>query len=452
MKCPRIISIAVLMLLVASASAFAQKRRVVNDTLTYKTGWTWSGLPAISYSTETGVQIGALGHAYFHGDGSHYPQPIHDIGFEASYFTKGRTRAYVSYDSRLAVENLRISASLSYINDPVYPFYGFNGAAQSYNSGLGSISFAMQRNWLRGLADVQGVILPHFNWAAGLAYWGLWTGEISDKRRTDILGDRDPSVYYQSNNYYNYVKDGLIRPHEAKGGQTLELKAGLSYDTRNIEAAPSKGIWAELFAFGSPNIFGSGFNYLKLAAHFRHYIGIPLEWKGGGMVFAYHLAYQGLLAGEAPFYLQQNLGNLVLRQMVSEGLGGYSSLRGTTSARIIANGYAWANIELRVKLFSFKLLNQFFYVGITPFFDLGVITQPYRADEHYAFIRQHQNPDLTREQYNKLVYRPQTSAGAGLKIGWNENFVLTIDVARCLDRTHGMDDGLWIDLNTGFMF
>ena len=50
--------------------------------------------------------------------------------------------------------------------------------------------------------------------------------------------------------------------------------------------------------------------------------------------------------------------------------------------RIIADGFAWANTELRIKLFKFLLLGQDFYLATNPFFDFGVITKPYRLERH----------------------------------------------------------------------
>ena len=44
---------------------------------------------------------------------------------------------------------------------------------------------------------------------------------------------------------------GAIKADEKNGGLALELNAGVVYDTRDIEAAPNKGIWAEAYLNGN---------------------------------------------------------------------------------------------------------------------------------------------------------------------------------------------------------
>lgn len=428
-----------------------QKAKKQKDTSSVKTGFSWSALPGVSYSTDQGFQVGAFGHFYWHGDGRYYPQPIHDIGWEVSWFTHGRTRAYVSYDSKFIIPKTRFNGSVTYVNDPMYNFFGFNGAAQKYDRKKGAAQNGMHRDMVRVLADFQGEILPNFKWAAGLAYWGFWTkpmqGRFFNKYCTDEQGNADDRTFYTQ-----YVNAGLIRENEKNGGHCMEFKAGLVYDSRDQEAAPNKGIWAELYTYGSPNMLGSGYNYMKLAAHFRHFVSFPWKWKGGGIVFAYHLAYQGTIAGEAPYYIQQNVNTLILRQMISEGLGSSNTVRGLAGNRIIADGVVWANVDLRIKLVSFKLWKQFFYIGLCPFYDMGMVVQPYRMLEHYDYMRTLE-PDLSIESYKKMVYTPVHNIGIGAKVGWNENFIGSVEVAKCLNqKERGMDDGLWISIGVGYAF
>ena len=144
-----------------------------------------------------------------------------------------------------------------------------------------------------------------------------------------------------------------------------------------MEAAPNKGIWAEAYLNG--NFIGSP--YLKLCAYFRQYISIPIDFTPAGRpVFAYRLALQHTIAGETPLFMVQNNPLLVQRNMISEGFGSSNTIRGLRENRILAEGMAWANTELRIKLVKFTLANQYFYVAVNPFFDAGIITKPYKAD------------------------------------------------------------------------
>ena len=408
-----------------------------------KTGWSLSTLPSVSFSSDQGFQYGIFGNLYNYGDGSTYPEYRHSIGYEVSHFTKGRTRLFLSYDSKYLIPGIRVNASVTYMLDPLYNFYGFNGAAQVYqpqmsaNRETGVNFYGMSRNMLRVLADFQGNIAPHFNWAAGFAFWNFKI----DKQMDYGYYNPDYSLYH------DYITHGFIRDSEKDGGTRLELKAGLVYDTRDREAAPNRGIWAELYFGGSPSITNDNFNYLKLNAHFRQYISTPIQWKGGGINLAYHLAYTGTIAGEVPFYMQQNVPTLYLRQMISEGLGSGNTMRGFYGNRMVADGYAWANAELRIKLFSFTFLKQFFYVAVNPFYDCGAIVQPYRVEEMAKVF------PSSAEQIAKQARTFEHSAGIGVKIAWNENFIVSVEMAKAL-KNSGLEMGpkTWINIGTGYAF
>ena len=175
------------------------------------------------------------------------------------------------------------------------------------------------------------------------------------------------------------------------------------------------------------------------------------------MTFAYHLAYQGTIAGEVPFYMQSNITTLYLRQILSEGLGSINTVRGTLYNRMIGDSYAWGNFEMRIKLFSFNLINQSWYVATNPFFDLGSIVRPYRLDEMAANkskydetvnmpLPDHIQGDTTKKEVTKLHY----SAGAGLKLVMNQNFIVSAEVAKALDPDD--NPGLGVNIGLNYIF
>ena len=185
-------------------------------------------------------------------------------------------------------------------------------------------------------------------------------------------------------------------------------------------------------------------------------LAFSFGFKVGDPVFAYRLAWQHTIAGETPFYMIQNNPLLVQRNMISEGFGSSNTIRGLRENRILAEGMAWANTELRVKLVKFTLAKQYFYIAVNPFFDAGIITKPYRADVldkamydpnllgiiGYNGTNQVYDPSRTKD----LVY----SAGAGLKIAMNQNFIVSADFARCF--TPGLEAGLWIGIGINYQF
>ena len=455
-------------------SAFAQE-----EEKEMKKGWSFGLLPTATYSVDNGFQAGAFGDVYYYGDGSTYPDPLHKISWEGSYFTHShRMRLYLAYDSKYLIPNMRVNASVTYMTDPLYSLWGFNGAAATQNYDVWSNRnqdqaipasdtdptltninyYGMSRKMLRILANFQGQIVPHLNWAAGVNFWKWDLGAMKDNG----VKVGDEKRFYNTNaTLYNFLTTkGVITEAEKNGGLALELNAGLVYDTRDIEAAPNKGIWAEAYLNG--NVLNQ--RYLKACAYFRHYISIPIHIPAGEPVFAYRLAWQQTIAGETPLYMIQNNPLLVQRNMISEGFGSSNTIRGLRENRILAEGMAWANLELRVKLVNFKLFNQYFYIAVNPFFDAGIITKQYKADAlakiavdgkiydptFNALLGETDPTKLTpiydASKAGSIVY----SGGAGLKIAMNQNFIVSADFAKCF--TPGMDAGLWIGIGINYQF
>ena len=407
-----------------------------------KKGWSFGILPAASYNNDNGLQLGTFGDVYYYGDGSTYPDPLHKISWEASHFLKGKTRLYLGYDSKYLIPNMRVNASVTYVDDPMYNFWGFNGPAALTDYDLWANRetmidyYGMGRSMFRILANVQGRIAGPLNWAAGINFWNWKLGDM----RTKVDYDLEQTLYR------DYLALGAIRPEEKDGGNSLEINAGLVFDTRDIEAAPSRGVWAEAYLNG--NVIGQ--RYLKACTYFRHYIDIPVHMKAGDPVFAYRLAWQQTIAGETPFYMIQNVPLLVQRNMISEGFGSSNTIRCIRENRILAEGMAWMNAEVRVKLVNFKLFNQYFYVAVNPFFDAGVVTKTYRPD---AFFPQ-EEPQMSRplgEIYDSARAGDViTSAGAGLKVAMNQNFVVSLELGKTFYKP--MDVPLWINIGTNYQF
>ena len=410
-----------------------------------KTGWNFGFVPAVSYNSDLGFQYGINADIYNYGDGSIFPRYKHKFSTEVSRYTKGMTRLHLFYDSKYLIPGIRVTAAATYMNNPMFSFYGFNGAAEPYqevwnaNKDEGVAFYNFQRNMLRVLADFQGEIAPGLNWAAGLSYWNFDIDDIDKEPYSPAL-----------TLYHVYKNENLIRQDEAEGGNRVEMKAGLVYDTRDLDSAPSHGIWAELYLNGSPDVFGDGYKYLKLCAHFRQYLPIISDNR---MTFAYHLAYQGTVAGEVPFYMQSNITTLYLRQILSEGLGSINTVRGTLYNRMIGDSYAWANFELRLKLFSFNLINQSWYLAMNPFFDMGAIVKPYRMDEFEAYAQRYIYVDPMKprpEDLQKAATKLHESAGAGLKLVMNQNFIVGCEVAKPLDPDD--NPGLGVNIGLNYIF
>jgi outer membrane protein assembly factor BamA len=502
------ISVAVL----AMSMYAAKKDKVqVTDSLgrKVKTGWNFGALPSVAFDADLGFQGGALANIYYYGDGSQYPEYIHSIYAEAAYTTKNYGIFRVNYDSKYLIPNHRLTLDMTYQPDAMCDFYGFNGYQTVYNQNLhkwkkdqskmgdpaeyqSRAFYKYKRDLFRFAADMEGTIYKNIKWNAGLGVLGYMIDEC-DIAMLNGKNEFDPSLPLADQKamnanveglYEKYVKWGIIDQNEAHGGWHPYLRAGLTYDSRDQRTCPTKGIYADAFftytaAFGEQAT--AGYNHLQFNFNFRHYVPVYRD----RVTFAYRVGTQNNIAGKSPFYMNTYLNTLFIQRVMYEGLGGANSLRGIMRNRILANGFAYANVELRTKVAMFDIGKQHFYIGLAPFFDLGVITQPYELDEeaiknayakdvlettaqailgqdvvmplplssYFATYKTDNDPlGVTTEHLDKSkTYLPHMAAGVGLKVAMNENFVLSVDWAMALNK---QDNAKWANfyIKMGYLF
>lgn len=383
-------------------------------------GWRASPVPILGYNTDYGFLFGAATDIYNYGkDPTLYPGFRQKFHCEISHFTGGRTFADIEYDDPTLIPGVRLSAALTAQIDPLYNFYGFGGDVTTYDRQMdrnGQVAFySYKRSFFRFQTALRGWLSPHLQWNVGLTFRHYLNEDISNRKY-------DPT----NTLFHTYRTLGIIRDNETSGS-FLEFKGGVSLDTRDTWLAPSRGIFADLFFVGAPDIFRTGYSYLQLCAHFRHYVTPGPDW----LTIAFHLAWQGTLTGEMPFYLQNNIHSLHFTTQFSEGLGGCNTLRGLLDSRLVGDGYAWANFELRFRLFSWTMAGAECYLGLNPFFDMGLITNPYRLDEIAA---------ATGASFNELKSLATTlhkSAGAGLKLGIADTYILSLEGGKSFSSNDG---------------
>ena len=186
--------------------------------------------------------------------------------------------------------------------------------------------------------------------------------------------------------YDLYVEHGVIPAAEAKGGNHLDIKLGVVYDTRDHENNPTRGTNLEAYVFGSPDIISKRDyrnDYLKLAVHFRQFF--PLADR---LVFAGHLAFQGLIAGNAPFYSLQTIQPINRKHIITEGLGHLQHpprYHQRTACRATATHGRTSNFAGPWS--KFRWINQNWGIAINPFFDMGMIVAPYRMEQMKTLLQ-----------------------------------------------------------------
>jgi outer membrane protein assembly factor BamA len=235
-----------------------------------------------------------------------------------------------------------------------------------------------------------------------------------------------------------YRRSNRLLLYLANGGLINTVKVGLTYDTRDNRPNPMKGIWTEAGIETSQKFLGSEASFGKFYfTHRQYFTLIPND-----LSFAYRLGYQQTIFGDVPFYYQSQVIVSTLRGATSEGLGGSKTLRGIWRNRVVGNGFAYGNAELRWKAVRFIFINQNWYLGINGFTDFGLVT------DKIDFTQ----PDLTESAYNasdffnKGAEALHVSAGAGLRISMNENFIIAIDLGKAFKEQDG-GMGFYMGLN-----
>ena len=443
-----------LLLLIFSVSLFSQ------DSLTdrkdkkelRKTGWSILPFPIITFDTDLGVEFGLSASTVNFGDGKIYPKYYQMMSISGSMYTKGSATFLFSFDSDHLIKGYKTLFDIAYLPDMAYDFFGYNGYEAVYNEKWryddsdeyrSRLFYKQKRKMLRVRTTfLKRISESNFKILFGAEFYSVKSRSI-DIDRLNKGKDKDdmlPSIDSVPPLYDRYVHWGIINQSEKDGGVFSILKAGLVFDTRDNEQVPMKGIWAEATLLAAPKFMSSMDNsFLKLALYWRHYI--PIIKKR--LSFAYRLNYQGTIAGYTPVYAQTFTFNSVANGLYNEGLGGAKTIRGVLRNRVVGDAMGWGNFEFRWKFLRTVIFNQNIYLAFNLFFDSGRVFKEMEEDKIENL------PENIKSVYFTDNESFHNSAGAGLRIAMNQNFIVAIDYGNALDKRDGTH-GIYIGLN--FLF
>ena len=458
-----------------------------------KTGINFGPLPVVAFDADRGFQFGALLNIYDFGNGSNYPNPNSQWYFEASAYVKeARVGSYLfraEYDNKTLIPGVRMSICAGYYKDQALDFYGFNGSQSNYDMGLfvnseGQLQnfsfddskggqkllnkfdakgvsklpkgfYRFGRDLVRFKADFTGKILKNFYWEAGYNFNWVKTTSFTPQGYT-VYGDHITG----GTTLFQLYKDwGIIPEDQANGGFISSIRAGLMYDSRNVENNPTNGIWAEAHVIAAPKWLGSSVGHYKFCATMRQYV--PLGTPK--VVFAYRLAYQGFF-GNAPWYAMPAYTTMGPKPDY-DGLGGYRTVRGIMLNRVQGLHTGFYNVEFRYRFIDFKLWKQNIAFALSAFTDGTHVFKGYDMTMSDAkrtelstteegryklgLYDTYVNPNLTNKKGKHYTDGFHGSAGAGLRFIMNENFIVAFEYARCFNKQDG--NGAFY-INIGFLF
>ena len=433
-----------------------------------KKGISFGPLPVIAFDQDRGLQYGALLNLYDFGNGSTYPQPRQQWYIEASAYTKGGQKYVVTYDTRHLIPYVRMSLAANVMIEKALDFYGFNGYQSFYdfdsvtalknelkddnytrttpaNPEYMTAFYRVDRLVPTFKADFSGSIWDKkLFWEAGYHFSWFRMQSIDQAR---VNKGKDSVYMFSGQTLFDKYQDwGVIPEDEAGGGFSSALRVGLVYDTRDFEAAPSRGIWADAHAIIAPKFLGTTHPYYRYSATFRHYVPIVKDQ----LTFAYRVVYQGTMGKSAPYYVLPYITNVGLN-FDREGFGGYRTTRGLLFGRLQGLDILAWNSEFRWKFVKFPLWNQNVALGLSAFFDGGMVTRPY--DMSYNPAPGTDTPTL-HDAYNLYMSKgtketPHMAAGGGLRIIINHNFIVAVEYGMPFNH---QDGGGSLYINTGYLF
>jgi hypothetical protein len=432
-------------------TANAQEEKEKKEAKT-PTGITFGALPTISFDADMGFQYGGLVSLYDYGDGTVYPSYRQMMKVEISRYTRGSGTNQLFYDAKnLLPKHLRLTADLSYLTEKALDFYGFNGYQSRYSPDftdeestdyITRVFYRDLRKMFRFTADLQGRLSgEHLHWLGGIGIMNMKMSRV-DFDAINKGKDEEDKLVDTTTLFDNYVNWGIISEKEKDGGNANFVKAGLIYDTRDNEANPMKGLWSEALIVYAPGfLFNPEFSYAKLVLIHRQYFTL-LKDK---LSFVYRVGYQGTIGGEAPFFMQPYMLSSYSSITKTDGLGGAKTLRGIMRDRVVGDGVAYGNLELRWKFLKTHVGKQNLYFALNGFSDFGMVLQQVKFDKSKISAEdQAKYFDFSIEN-DKL----HSSLGAGLRIALNENFILAIDYGFAMKEQDGLK-GLYI--NVGNLF
>ncbi len=411
-----------------------------------KSGWNLGVLPSVMFDSDVGFQYGAILNLFNYGDGSLYPQYRYMVYAEWSRQTRGGAINQLLFDApNLLPHDLRLTADLSYLTEKALDFYGFNGREAVYQPELedpdhpyyiSRMYYRHQRRMTRLQADLQGKLQEHWRWIGGVGWFDTRLGTV-DISRLNKGKDADDLLPDTALLYDQYVQWGVLPADQAEGGSHLMFKAGLIYDTRDNEPNPMRGVWTEAVLLASPALGNShNLSFVRYTLIHRQYVTLKKEV----LSLACRLGVQGTLAGEYPFYLFSYMQSSFDKATNRDGLGGARTLRGVLRNRVVGDGMAYGNAELRWKFLRTTVWKQNIYLALNLFTDAGMVVDPLDVSMSAmpAALKWEQQTD-----------RPHLSSGMGLRIAMNQNFIVAVDYGRAWSKRDG-ESGLYINL--GYLF
>ncbi len=324
-----------------------------------------------------------------------YAWNLEGAGFVSFLLKDGKVvLPYTDVYSRLTVTRflhgpLQLEVRPSFTDEQTLDYYGMGNASSSVvPTGNSADYFEYGRRHPELLADVRFRIVDHVSGRVGLRYVETWLTIPPGSKLASDLRSGSPEVR------------SLIGPTGTEGAALLRY--GLQFDDRDNQVSPHRGTFDEVaFNLSPGGVPELPYRYGEASVNLRGYI--PLF--SSRLTLAARVVGD-VLFGDVPFYE-------LSRAVDTYALGGSNGVRGVPAQRYYGKVKVFGNVELRAKLFDFRLLGKPLTIGAAGFLDGGRV---------WADTSPH--PELDGKGLG-LKY----GVGGGLRLLSGTAFVLRADVA-----------------------
>jgi len=403
-----------------------------------------TGLPLFAYTTDIGLGAGARAYYFFNGkrdDPRFATTPyLFRTFIQAFVSTRGIQFHWLDFDvPRVADSPFRLRSQLIFQRNVNSNYFGigkrsleplhFPGSASDYSSysdyTKAQEQIANGTTW--GKYDQYDILRPvallgverlfadnRIRVLGGLGF--SWT-RIQDYtgKQVDALdaNGNDTTATMGTTRLAADCAAGLVVG--CGGGRDNSIRLAFSYDTRDFEPDPNRGVFIDAEVDASTAALGSEFSYVRgMIAARGYYSPIP---DRADLVVAGRFVIVGQTNG-SPFF---SMNTFPFTEDPRTGLGGHRTLRGFRQDRFVGSVMTVANAEVRWTWGHACILKQKLAFMAVPFVDAG---RPF-------------------DSLGELTYKDwQPTYGAGFRVSWNLATIAVIDYGISREGT-----GLYINFN-----
>jgi hypothetical protein len=330
-----------------------------------------------------------------------YVWDVDGAGFISFLVKDGRViLPYTDVYSKITVTRflggpLQLEMRPSFTDELALDYHGMGDASSAVvPRGRSTDYFEYARLHPELLSDVRFKIIDHVAGRVGVRYVETWFDIPPNSKLGEDIRNGSPEV------------KTLIGPTKTEGAALFRY--GVQFDNRDNEASPHRGTFDEVMFNWSPG--GTPelpFRYGEASANLRGYM--PLFSRRVTLAVR---VVGDILFGDVPFYE-------LSRAVDTYAIGGSNGVRGVPAQRYYGKVKTFGNVEVRAKLFDFRLFKKSLTLGAAAFFDGGRVWA-----------------DTTRQPaLDGTGLGLKYGVGGGLRLMSGSAFVLRADVAWSPDAT-----------------